>query len=54
MKSFTIVSILVLLVAILGILSQHGHATVITWVSVVPVALWVLVLLASGLLNSRR
>lgn len=54
MKSYTLQALLVLAIAFAGILSQHGRATWISALSVVPLALWVLALLFSAFIGPKR
>lgn len=56
LKSFSVISVLSLLVAFVGILSQGGRATWITWLSITPLGAWVLFMLGTGVLGwfSRR
>ena len=43
-----------LLVAVVGILTQHGHATRITWLSLVPLGLYLVWWVISWLINALR
>ena len=52
MKSFTLISIVLLLLAFAGILTQHGQATRITWLCAAPLAAWVLFLLVKAITGS--
>ena len=52
MKSFLLLSLLVLAVAFAGIISQSGHGNWISYLSVVPLVLWVLVLLYHAVLGT--
>lgn len=45
---------LLLLVAVVGILTQHGHATRITWLSLVPLGVYLLYWAVCWLVNKLR
>jgi len=45
---------LFLLVAAVGILTQHGHATRITWLSLVPLGVYLLVWAIAWLVSALR
>ncbi|HEX8350416.1 MAG TPA: hypothetical protein VF598_10680 [Hymenobacter sp.] len=54
MKSITLISIVLLLLAFGGILSQHGRATTISYVCCAPLAAWVLFLLVKAFTGERK
>lgn len=53
MKSFSLISIALLLLAFAGILAQHGRATSITYLCVAPLAAWVLFLLVKAITATK-
>lgn len=54
LKSFSIVAVVLLLVAFAGILSQGGRATAVTWLCVAPLGAWVLFLVVGAVVNGLR
>lgn len=54
MKSFTVLAIAALVIAFIGILSQHGKANWISGLSVVPLAAFVVAAIFSAFIAPRR